>query len=55
MVAVIVRHWLTNLMPHERKDTTGKRTFMPRVYLDFWLSATVEIDELGQWEDDGGK
>ncbi len=61
MVAVI-REWRDNLLSPMLKNrelqTTARRAFMPRAFLDIWTAPQhlyVEFDETGQWADDGGR
>jgi len=46
------------MLKNRELQTTARRAFMPRAFLDIWTAPQhlyVEFDETGQWADDGGR
>jgi len=62
-MAAVIREWKDNpLFPLLKKSSAigevGRRAFMPKVFTDLWTAPQnlyVNLDEAGQWADDGGR
>lgn len=65
MTCAVIRKWVANpLRPLQRRKRRVDKlaglmrcAFIPKVMVDMWLSDFChdEVDEIGQWMDDGGR